>query len=314
MATDAKEIEAAAAEVAAATAAAPAESGEDLIKSLVGIVDRLSKGGKFGDTDKAHNGNDYDKSNPMGGGDTPDTYDSAEEEEDPDNADERVKRSVSRSKGKSNTGEMPTTLNKSSSDDDEDGEQPIAKSEKADEGALTEDKVYERIAKGEGPKADDYREVIDASDAIAYLTDEMVKALVHVSKQVASSRAESKREIDAIRKSLKATTDANVLLLKSMAHILREQETLAKSESAAKAPKSDGRVVVVTTAATPAAGAVLPKAALIKSLSKALSAGTVDPAQVANVTANLDAVPDVTAYWAGLPKTFTDAVAAAGAN
>lgn len=312
MATDTKELEQAAADVAAATAAPAAETGEDLIKSLVGIVDRLSKGGKFGDTEKAHNGNEYDKSNPLGGGDTPDTYDDADEEENPDDAKSRVKRSVSRSKGVSNTGEMPTTLNKSGGDEDE-GEEPIAKSDK-ETLALTEDKVYERIAKGEGPKADDYREVIDASDAIAYLTDEMVKSQVHVSKQVAESKAEMRREIAAIRKSLRIATDANVLLLKSMAHILREQETLAKSESAAKAPKTDGRVVVVTGAAPAAAGAIPEKGALIKSLSKALASGAVDPTTAANVTANLDAVPDVKAYWANLPKSFTDAVAAASAN
>jgi hypothetical protein len=308
MAVDEKELKKAAQEVEAATADT-APTGEEVLKSLQDIVSDLKKAG-FGDTASAHNGNAADKSSPSGGGGAPDGYDSEDEEEDADGSEGRVKRSVARSRAKS-PGDVPG-MGKSAAKKAE-GEDTLEKSEadeeESEDDALTEQSVYKSIAKGEGAKADDYRQVVDASDAIQYLTDELVKGIAHVSQQVASAEKRHKKDIAAIRKSFDAERTATAALVKGMAHLIREQEVLAKSEAKGTAPKTTGQVVVVAADAKTAAGAGdVTKTSLLKSLSLALNKGTIDPAAAGNIAANLDVVPDVKKYWENLPQSFRDAL------
>lgn len=326
MAVSAKEVEQEAAKIAAETTDTPTESSEDIIKSLVGVVDRLTKSGKFGNTDAAHNGNDADKSSPTGGGAPAEGYKSADAEEKLDGADGRISRSVSRSRA--SNAETPTTLNKGGEDDGEDKDDEDDDDDKYREGykkslrksdgdgdeepasrTLTEEKVYERIAKGEGAGADEYRQVVDASDAIQYLTDELVKAQVFISKQVDEARRELRKSIRAIRALTEENLATQAALAKSLAHIVREQDRLAKSE--VKNPKSNGAVTVVEMAkASGNAGGKIDKVALTKSLA-VFAATTADrdlANTAANVMANLDTYSDTGAYWASLPDTFRKAV------
>lgn len=297
MTTDA-ELEAATKEVAAAE-----PTGAELVKSLREYVERLEKGGDFGNTAAAHNGNDADKSSPDGDGKPSGGYATTDEEENVD-GEGRVKRSTTRSRDTSQTAAPATTLKS------EQGK-TLKKGEEAD--VLTEDRVYENIAKGEGAAADDYRTVVDASDAIQYLTDELVKAIAHVSKQGDAAAKATNARIDRLEKSLAAANAGNAILVKSMAHLISETDSLAKSE--VKAPQSNGKVVVVQAApsATPSA-AGRDKGSLMKSIARAITSKKVDEMNGANVMANLDVQADPAAYFDSLPKSFRDSVLEANAN
>jgi hypothetical protein len=333
MTTNAAELAKAAAELVAETTKDAGE--EDLAKSLVDIIDRLVKSDGFGNAADAHNGNKLNHSAPMGSGDVPSGYASTAAEEGVQDA-ARIKAS---SKVKTAIAGTPTTLTKGEGDEDDDkdkddkdkddkdkpffakkddkdkdddkdddGGNPFAK-KSAD--ALTEEKVQKALVSGDA--GEEVAELVESSDAIAYIADTMAKAFAFVSAQIASLSEEVHGRLDEQDGLLGLTIDANATIAKSLLASVREGK-LAKSYASQEQPVS-GLVVVNTGDAAAAKTAVSAdpktnKGALTKSLAKAINTGTLTDSQGALIMARLD-TQDIASVWGTLSEEVRNAIAGA---
>lgn len=165
------------------------------------LIDRLTKG-EFGNTDAAHNGNELDKSTPMG---EPASFSvKTDPEKNVDGAEARVKRSA---KVRTEVPAPPANLNKS----DEQDEDELVKAD--DE--ISEDDIYTELVDGEG--AEGFVPVAEASEAIQFLTDTFAKSVSHLSAQVAALSKELHGRNEEVVKSMALIREAQAALLKSAA-------------------------------------------------------------------------------------------------
>lgn len=293
-ATQIAKLEAATAEVEAATAQ-PSEA-EDLVKALAEALGRLEKGG-FGDTAKAHNGNDTDKSSPDGDGKPSGGYASGDAEEKVSEAAGRVSASA---KVKTKTAAPPTELGKGATDEEEKEEDDEEGKTRKSQAATTTDAIYKGLATGDG--AEEYQQVVEASDAIAHQTDVFAKGFAALSTQVAELSKEVHARIDKMEKSQRASLDASMVMLKSQAKVVADTELLKKTPAT---PASGLVHTVIASAATGTTTA--PNGNLAKSIQKAMVDDRITVDVGSRLLAKLSSdTPDN--VWKTLPETLKEAI------
>lgn len=258
------------------------------------LIERLTKG-DFGNTDEAHNGNELDKSTPMGEGASFKVQEDLEHNV--DGAEARVKRS---SRVRTEVPAPPTNLNKS--DDEADEDEEIMKSD--DE--INEEDIYGALVDGEG--AEGYVPVAEASEAIQYLTDTFAKAFTHLSAQVSALSAELHDRVDGIEKSQSLIREAQAALLKSAAPV--KAEPITKS-LATPAPASG--IVVVAPKAEETKKDAPTGGVLFKSITKAMQTNQIAPELGDRLLRLLDSQGPAK-VWENLSSENREKIAAQAAN
>lgn len=281
---------------ASEVAASAASAGNPVEADYTTLIDKLTKG-EFGNTDAAHNGNEQDKSTPMGepasfAGNAPDV---AATEVNVDGADKRVRASVERSRG-SATPPPPTNLNKAKDedkddDDDDERDERDERSVRKSQDEISDEDIYNELLEGDG--SEEFVPVAEASAAIQYLTDTMSKAISHLSTQVAAMSFELHGRVEGIEKSQAVLREATAALLKSQAGAA----PMAKS-MLAPAPASGVTVILPKADDKPKAEA---PTAFAKSVTVAANEGRIDPEEAGKILLSLGS-KDPATVWNNLSE------------